>query len=119
MPAAEVDVTGDLVRRLLAEQHPDLARIRVELLANGWDNVMFRVGDELAARLPRREMAAGILPNEQRWLPGQDRLFPDSDLRPWQPVLGRGLLEVWQPPNPSCGPATWWSAEAAMWCSTP
>ena len=69
MPAAEVDVTGDLVRRLLAEQHPDLGRMRVELLANGWDNVMFRVGDELAARLPRRELAAGILLNEQRWLP--------------------------------------------------
>ena len=69
MPAAEVDVTADLVRRLLAEQHPDLALMRIELLANGWDNVMFRVGDDLAARLPRREMAAGILLNEQRWLP--------------------------------------------------
>jgi aminoglycoside phosphotransferase (APT) family kinase protein len=30
---------------------------------------MFRVGDELIARLPRREPAARILLNEQRWLP--------------------------------------------------
>jgi aminoglycoside phosphotransferase (APT) family kinase protein len=69
MPAAEVDVTGDLVRRLLAGQHPDLARLPVSFLANGWDNAMFRVGDELLARLPRREPAARILRNEQRWLP--------------------------------------------------
>jgi hypothetical protein len=26
----------------------------VTFLANGWDNAMFRVGDELAARVPRR-----------------------------------------------------------------
>jgi aminoglycoside phosphotransferase (APT) family kinase protein len=69
MPAAEVDVSAGLVRRLLAGQHPDLAGQRVEFLANGWDNVMFRVGDTLAARLPRREMGAKILAHEQRWLP--------------------------------------------------
>jgi aminoglycoside phosphotransferase (APT) family kinase protein len=64
-----VDVTADLVRRLLAGQHPDLARLPVEFLANGWDNVMFRVGAELAARLPRRALGAQILVHEQRWLP--------------------------------------------------
>jgi aminoglycoside phosphotransferase (APT) family kinase protein len=69
MPAAEVDVTADLVRRLLAGQHPDLAHLPVEFLANGWDNVMFRVGDELAARMPRRALGAEILVHEQRWLP--------------------------------------------------
>ena len=69
MPAAEVDVTVELVRRLLREQHADLADLPVEMVAHGWDNVVFRLGDELAARLPRREAAAGILLNEQRWLP--------------------------------------------------
>ncbi len=69
MPAAELDVTPKLVRRLLREQHPDLAGLRVELLANGWDNVVFRLGDELAVRMPRRGAAATILRNEQRWLP--------------------------------------------------
>jgi len=69
MPAAEVDVTADLVRRLLAGQHPDLAHLPVEFLANGWDNVMFRVGAGLAARLPRRTLGAQILVHEQRWLP--------------------------------------------------
>jgi hypothetical protein len=37
MPAAEADVTADLVTRLLAEQHPDLAGQPVRFLANGWD----------------------------------------------------------------------------------
>ena len=69
MPAADVDVTVDLVRRLLAGQHADLAGQPVEFLANGWDNAMFRLGDDLLVRLPRREPAAQILLNEQRWLP--------------------------------------------------
>jgi aminoglycoside phosphotransferase (APT) family kinase protein len=69
MPAADVDVTVELVRRLLAGQHPDLAGQPVEFLANGWDNAMFRLGDDLLVRLPRREPAAQILLNEQRWLP--------------------------------------------------
>src|ERR1700722_9094793 len=69
MPAADVDVTAALVRRLLAGQHPDLAGRPVEFLANGWDNAMFRLGDDLPVRLPRRQPAAQNLLNEQRWLP--------------------------------------------------
>jgi len=69
MPAAEVEVTADLVRRLLAAQHTDLAGLPVEPLANGWDNTLFRLGDALVARLPRRALGASILVNEQRWLP--------------------------------------------------
>jgi aminoglycoside phosphotransferase (APT) family kinase protein len=70
MPAAEVEVSADLVRRLLADQHPDLARLPVEFLANGWDNELYRVGDGFIARLPRRALGAEIIKNEQRWLPG-------------------------------------------------
>jgi aminoglycoside phosphotransferase (APT) family kinase protein len=70
MPAADVEVSPDLVRRLLADQHPDLARLPVEFLANGWDNELYRVGDRLVARLPRRAIGAQIITNEQRWLPG-------------------------------------------------
>jgi aminoglycoside phosphotransferase (APT) family kinase protein len=69
MPAAEVDVSPELVRGLLAAQQPDLAHLPVAMMANGWDNVLFRVGDELVARLPRREVAVAWLVNEQRWLP--------------------------------------------------
>jgi aminoglycoside phosphotransferase (APT) family kinase protein len=68
-PSAEVDVTVDLVRRLLRAQHPDLADLPLRVVANGWDNVTLRLGDELAVRVPRREMAAQLVRNEQRWLP--------------------------------------------------
>ncbi len=57
MPAADVGVS-ELVRCLLADQHPDLARLPVEFLANGWDNELYRVGDGLIARLPRRALGA-------------------------------------------------------------
>lgn len=76
MPAAEVEVTADLVRRLLADQHPDLARLPVEFLANGWDNAMFRLGTELAVRMPRRKLGAAIIEHEQRWLPKLAPLLP-------------------------------------------
>lgn len=69
MPAAEVNVTAHLVRHLVATQHPDLAGLPVTFLASGWDNVLYRVGDRLVARLPRRALGAGIIVNEQRWLP--------------------------------------------------
>ncbi|SDK78949.1 aminoglycoside phosphotransferase family protein [Nonomuraea jiangxiensis] len=69
MPVAEVDVSPELVRRLLTIQHPDLAHLPLEVMANGWDNVMCRIGDTLVARLPRREVATTLLVHEQRWLP--------------------------------------------------
>ncbi|HEY2265389.1 MAG TPA: aminoglycoside phosphotransferase family protein, partial [Streptosporangiaceae bacterium] len=76
MPAAEVEISAGLVRRLLAGQHPDLAQLPVEFLANGWDNELYRVGDGLIARLPRRAPAARIIENEQRWLPGLASRLP-------------------------------------------
>jgi aminoglycoside phosphotransferase (APT) family kinase protein len=69
MPSAEVEVSADLVVRLLAAQHPDLAQLPVTVLAHGWDNVVCRVGEQLLARMPRRELSAGLLIHEQRWLP--------------------------------------------------
>jgi aminoglycoside phosphotransferase (APT) family kinase protein len=41
----------------------------VEFLANGWDNAMFRLGEDMAIRLPRRSAAVQLLEHEQRWLP--------------------------------------------------
>jgi aminoglycoside phosphotransferase (APT) family kinase protein len=69
MPEAEVDLSPDVVRSLLINQHPDLADLEIEELANGWDNVIYRLGSELTVRTPRREMAAVLVENEQRWLP--------------------------------------------------
>jgi aminoglycoside phosphotransferase (APT) family kinase protein len=69
MPAAEVDIDEPLVRRLLDGQHPDLAELRLSLVANGWDNVIYRLGDDLSIRLPRRAAAVPLIEHEQRWLP--------------------------------------------------
>jgi aminoglycoside phosphotransferase (APT) family kinase protein len=69
MPAAEVDVSVDLVRRLLAAQHPDLAGLELALLANGWDNLVYAAGADYLVRLPRRALAAELVAHEQRWLP--------------------------------------------------
>jgi aminoglycoside phosphotransferase (APT) family kinase protein len=69
MPAAEVAITPSLVRDLLTDQHPDLADRPLVEIANGWDNVVFRLGDDLSLRLPRRSMGAALVLNEQRWLP--------------------------------------------------
>jgi aminoglycoside phosphotransferase (APT) family kinase protein len=44
-------------------------------VASGWDNVIYRLGDSLSVRLPRREAAATLIEHEQRWLPAMaDRL---------------------------------------------
>lgn len=69
LPAAEIDVSEQLVRRLLTDQHPDLSGLPLRLVANGWDNVIYRLGDALTVRLPRRQQAASLIVNEQHWLP--------------------------------------------------
>ena len=72
-PAAEVDVDAALVRALLSDQLPDLrpnlADLAIIAVASGWDNTIFRLGDDLTVRLPRRAAAAPLIENEQRWLP--------------------------------------------------
>ncbi len=68
-PAAEHPVTGALVRALLAEQHPDLAELALTPAAEGWDNTIWRLGEDLAVRMPRRELSATLVHHEQRWLP--------------------------------------------------
>lgn len=68
-PAAEIAVDEALVARLLADQHPDLATLPLRLVASGWDNVMLRLGEHLAVRVPRRAAAADLIRHEQRWLP--------------------------------------------------
>lgn len=72
-PPAEVEVNEELVRRLLEICHPDLSDLPVALADSGWDNFIFRLGDNLAMRLPRRESAVALIVNEQQWLP---RLAP-------------------------------------------
>ena len=75
-PLHEIAVDEALVRALLAGQHPDLAGLPLVRAAQGWDNVTFRLGDDLAVRLPARAVAAPLVEHEQRWLPVLAPLLP-------------------------------------------
>ena len=68
-PRAEVRIDPGLVRALLADQHPDLAHLPLEAVGEGWDNAIYRLGDRLSIRLPRRSAAAALVEHEQTWLP--------------------------------------------------
>ena len=96
MPAAEVLIDPELVRSLLADQHADLVSLELVEVAFGWDNVIFRLGEDLLVRLPRRAVAAELVLNEQRWLP---LLAPRLPLPIPVPlrfgVAGRGFPWAW------------------------
>lgn len=67
----EVEISAELVRELLRDQHPDLAGSPVRLGARGWDNQLWRLGDDLAVRLPwATRDADALLRKEHAWLPG-------------------------------------------------
>jgi len=68
--ADEVRIDVPLVRRLVAAQFPQWADLPVEPAgAAGFDNAIFRLGTDLAIRLPRRQFGADHLEHEYRWLP--------------------------------------------------
>ncbi|MEU5398928.1 aminoglycoside phosphotransferase family protein [Streptomyces sp. NPDC005963] len=70
MTSTEIDITGELIRDLLREQCPDLADRPVRLGARGWDNQVWRLGDDLAVRLPWATHSADeLLRKEHAWLP--------------------------------------------------
>jgi aminoglycoside phosphotransferase (APT) family kinase protein len=73
----EVCTDAVLVRRLLASQHPqwaDLPIVRVH--SAGTDHAMYRVGDDLAVRLPRIDWSVEHVAKEREWLPLLARHLP-------------------------------------------
>ncbi len=112
-PPADVVVTEPLVRALLAGQHPDLAELPLTHAGGGWDNEMWRLGPELAVRLPRREPGALLAAHEQRWLPRLAELVPvaipapvrsgapaDGYPYPWSVVRWVVGTPAWRQPVP-------------------
>lgn len=75
-PASEVTISHDLIHTLLKEFVPDLADEPLSFHDVGWDNEIHRLGSSHAVRLPRRESAAVLVENEQRWLPELAPLLP-------------------------------------------
>lgn len=70
MHDGQVAIDDDLVRRLLAAQHPDLADLPLrEVPSIGTVNAVYRLGDELCVRLPLLAEWAADLERELTWLP--------------------------------------------------
>jgi aminoglycoside phosphotransferase (APT) family kinase protein len=77
MYAGEIDIDAALVRRLLAAQFPQWAELPIEPVAStGTDNAIYRLGDDMAVRLPRIDWAVGQVELEERWLPALAPLLP-------------------------------------------
>ena len=97
MHADEVNTGSRLARRLLAAQFPQWAGLPLEPVRFfGTDNAIYRLGDELSVRLPRREQNVLQLHKELRWLPG---LAPRLPLAIPEPVAkgepGEGYPLEW------------------------
>jgi aminoglycoside phosphotransferase (APT) family kinase protein len=74
MHADELDIDVDLVARLIAGEFPQWAGLPLEpVLPWGTDNAIFRLGHDLAVRLPRTPRTVGQAEKDRQWLP---RLAP-------------------------------------------
>ena len=66
----EVLIDAQLVRALLRSQYPEYAARPLRLVdQQGTDNVVFRLGEDLSVRLPRKQEAVPGLLTELAWLP--------------------------------------------------
>ncbi|MEZ3161507.1 aminoglycoside phosphotransferase family protein [Microbacterium sp. BWT-B31] len=88
-PAAEWPIDESLVRSLLVRQAPRLVAPdrALRLAAEGWDNAVWRLGDDLAVRLPRRELAIPLIRHEQRILPVLESLIAPTGVHVPAPVF--------------------------------
>jgi aminoglycoside phosphotransferase (APT) family kinase protein len=86
MHAGEVDIDVSLVRPLLAAQFPHWADRPVEPVESaGTDNALYRLGGDMAVRLPRIEQAVTNVGKEHRWLARLAPLLPVAVPGPLRP----------------------------------
>jgi aminoglycoside phosphotransferase (APT) family kinase protein len=77
MHADEVDTDASLVGRLLAAQFPQWAGLPIAPVSSaGTDNAIYRLGDDMAVRLPRIHWAVGQVDKEHEWLPRLGPFLP-------------------------------------------
>ena len=77
MHADEADIDESLVGRLLAAQFPQWAGLSISPVHSaGTDNALYRLGEDMAVRMPRILGAAGQVEKEHRWLPRLAPLLP-------------------------------------------
>ena len=77
MHTDELDIDVPLVRRLLAGQFPEWLELPIaQVEPAGTDNVIYRLGNDMAIRLPRLPQHAERLEKERLWLPRLAPLLP-------------------------------------------
>jgi len=95
-PPAEIEITSELVGSLVRDQHQDLADLPLAYFNSGWDNALYRLGDDFLVRLPRRALGATLNEREVKALP---RLAPHLPLPVPVPLRqgapGRGYPWHW------------------------
>ena len=70
MPVDQLDIDEPLVRRLLAGQFPHWADLSIARVKSaGTENAIYRLGDDLAIRLPYRFVNTTQVDKDHRWLP--------------------------------------------------
>jgi len=69
-PICKEDISVDLVRKLVHSQFPKFVGLPIiKVIPGGWDNVTFRLGDNLLIRLPSATRYSAQVAKEQKWLP--------------------------------------------------
>jgi aminoglycoside phosphotransferase (APT) family kinase protein len=113
-PSAEFVIHEDLVRALVSSQAaviPDAATLPLRHVADGWDCSVWRLGDDLAVRLPRRALAAPLVLHEQVVLPAIAARLGTSGVGIPAPVVN-GRPEIGYPWSWSIVP--WFEGSAGL-----
>lgn len=66
------------MRDLLQRQHPEFAEYEIREVSAGFDNTIWRLGDDYVVRIPRRAVGAVLMEHELRWLPVLSERLPLS-----------------------------------------
>jgi len=101
--AAELKIAPTIATYLIESQFPELKPVNLELIGEGWDNIVYRVNSIYVFRFPRRQLGVNLLEAEGELLPQLHHRFPISIPRPlfyghpvseynW-PFLGYQFLE--------------------------
>lgn len=101
-PHAEMHVDEALVRDILRTQFPEIADHECWHIGEGFDNFLWRLGDDLVVRLPRRAAAVVPMENEIAWLnplasrltlrtPAPLRAGSPSERFPWPWLVGHWI----------------------------
>lgn len=73
----EINITLDMVNRLIAQQFPQWSHLPISpVVESGWDNRTFHLGSEMSIRLPSAPKYNRQVLKEQEWLPRLAKALP-------------------------------------------